>query len=81
MGFLRILLVAFNTAIITYLVYRLVQIYRSKSTYKAVILIAGIVLLLLPILVLIGIVKPTAIYVLIYPIAIGCFIFLIKSEV
>ncbi|NOS93789.1 MAG: hypothetical protein HOP30_17875 [Cyclobacteriaceae bacterium] len=81
MGFLRILLVAFNTAIITYLVYRLVQIYRSESSYKAVILIAGIVLLLLPITVLIGFIKPTVIYVLIYPIAIGSFIFLIKSEV
>lgn len=81
MGFLRILLVAFNTAIITYLVYRLVQIYRSASSYKAIILIAGIVLLLLPITVLIGFIKPTVIYVLIYPIAIGSFIFLIKSEV
>ena len=81
MGFLRILLVAFNTAIITYLVYRLVQIYRSTSSYKAIILIAGIVLLLLPITVLIGFIKPTVIYVLIYPIAIGSFIFLIKSEV
>ena len=81
MGFLRILLVAFNTAIITYLVYRLVQIYRSASAYKAIILIAGIVLLLLPITVLIGFIKPTVIYVLIYPIAIGSFIFLIKNEV
>ncbi|MFN8887049.1 MAG: hypothetical protein ACK5WF_06290 [Cyclobacteriaceae bacterium] len=81
MGFLRILLVAFNTAIITYLVYRLVQIYRSASSYKTVILIAGIVLLLLPITVLIGFIKPTVIYVLIYPIAIGSFIFLIKNEV
>lgn len=80
MGLIRILLVAFNAAIITYLVYRLVQIYRSASSYKAVILIAGIVLLLLPILVLIGIVKPTVIYVLIYPLAIASFIFLIKSE-
>lgn len=80
MGLIRILLVAFNAAIITYLVYRLVQIYRSASPYKAVILIAGIVLLLLPILVLIGIVKPTAIYVLIYPLAIASFIFLIKSK-
>jgi len=81
MGFLRILLVAFNTAIITYLVYRLVQIYRSGSSYKVVILIAGILLLLLPITVLIGFIKPTVIYVLIYPIAIASFIFLIKSEV
>ena len=81
MGFLRILLVAFNTAIITYLVYRLVQIYRSASAYKAIILIAGIVLLLLPITVLVGFIRPNVIYVLIYPIAIGSFIFLIKSEV
>jgi 4-amino-4-deoxy-L-arabinose transferase-like glycosyltransferase len=80
MGLLRILLVAFNAAIITYLVYRLVQIYRSASPYKVTILIAGIVLLLLPIMVLIGFIKPTVIYVLIYPIAISAFIYLIKSE-
>ncbi len=80
MGLLRILLVAFNAAIITYLVYRLVQIYRSASSYKVTILIAGIVLLLLPIMVLIGFIKPTVIYVLIYPIAISAFIYLIKSE-
>ncbi len=80
MGLVRILLVAFNAAIITYLVYRLVQIYRSASSYKLTILIAGILLLLLPIMVLIGFIKPTVIYVLIYPLAIAAFIYLIKSE-
>jgi hypothetical protein len=80
MGLLRILLVAFNAAIITYLVYRLVQIYRSDCGNKAIIFVGGMILLLLPITVLVGFIKPTAIYVLIYPLAVAAFIYLIKSE-
>ncbi len=80
MGLLRVLLVAFNAAIITYLVYRLVQIYRSVCANKAIIFAGGMILLLLPITVLVGFIKPTAIYVLIYPLAVAAFIYLIKSE-
>ena len=78
MGLLRILLVAFNAAIITFLVYRLVQIYRSSFENKAIVLASGIILILLPVVVLVGFIKPTVIYVLIYPVAIATFIYLIK---
>ena len=80
MAFLRILLLAFNTAIVTFLVYRLLQIYRSASANKTIIIVIGIFLLLLPITVLIEFIRPTAIYILLYPIAISLFIYLIKSE-
>lgn len=80
MAFFRILLLVFNTAMITFLVYRLLQIYRSTSVNKTIIIAVGIFLLLLPIAVLIGFIRPTAIYILLYPIAISLFIYLIKSE-
>ena len=80
MAFLRILLLAFNTAIVTYLVYRLLQIYRSASPNKAIIIAIGIFLLLLPVCVLIGFIRPTTIYILLYPVAISLFVYLIKSE-
>jgi hypothetical protein len=77
---LRVLLVAFNVAILTFLVYRLLQIYRSTSPRKGLIIAGGIFLLLLPVTILVGFIKPTILYILLYPIAISLFIYLIKSE-
>jgi hypothetical protein len=77
---LRVLLIAFNVAILTFLVYRLLQIYRSASPRKGLIIAGGIFLLLLPVTILVGFIKPTILYILLYPIAISLFIYLIKSE-
>lgn len=77
---IRVLLAAFNVAIVTLLVYRLVQIYRSYSTNKSWILGIGIFLLLLPSVMLLGFIRPSMIYILIYPVAIGLFLFFIKDE-
>ncbi|MFM9841317.1 MAG: hypothetical protein ACKVOQ_23835 [Cyclobacteriaceae bacterium] len=77
---LRVLLIAFNVAILTFLVYRLLQIYRSASPRKGLIIAGGILLLLLPVTILVGFIKPTATYILLYPAAISLFIYMIKSE-
>ncbi len=81
MSVLRLLLIAFNVALITYLVYRLMQVYRSYRVNKGWILAIGIFLLLLPTTILMGFVKVSAIYVLVYPVAIGFFLYFIKDEV
>jgi hypothetical protein len=81
MSVLRVLLIAFNVALITYLVYRLMQVYRSYRVNKGWILAIGIFLLLLPTTILMGFVKVSAIYVLVYPVAIGFFLYFIKDEV
>ncbi|MBS1555480.1 MAG: hypothetical protein JSU09_11185 [Bacteroidetes bacterium] len=77
---IRVLLAAFNVAIVTLLVYRLVQVYRSYSTNKSWILSIGIFLILLPSVMLLGFIRPSMIYILIYPVAIGLFLFFIKDE-
>jgi hypothetical protein len=81
MSVLRVLLIAFNVALITYLVYRLMQVYRSYGVNKGWIFTIGIFLLLLPTTILMGFVKVSAIYVLVYPVAIGFFLYFIKDEV
>ncbi|MCX8490576.1 MAG: hypothetical protein ORN54_05870 [Cyclobacteriaceae bacterium] len=80
MLFLRIIVLAFNAAIITFLVYRLLQIYRSNVPKKRLIIGGGIFLLLLPATLLLGFIKPTIGYTLIYPIAISLFVYLIKTQ-
>ncbi len=77
---LRVLLLAFNIAIVTYMVYRLMQIYRSIGASKGWVLAIGIFLLLLPITILLGFIKASVIYVLVYPVAIGLFLYFIKDE-
>ncbi|MCA4899830.1 MAG: hypothetical protein ACK514_12005 [Bacteroidota bacterium] len=77
---IRVLLAAFNVAIVTLLVYRLVQVYRSYSTNKSWILSIGIFIILLPSVMLLGFIRPSMIYILIYPVAIGLFLFFIKDE-
>ena len=77
---IRVLLAAFNVVIVTLLVYRLVQVYRSYSTNKSWILSIGIFLILLPSVMLLGFIRPSMIYILIYPVAIGLFLFFIKDE-
>lgn len=81
MPLFRIFLIAFNVVLITFLVYRLMQIFRSNSTAKRWILPIGIFLLLLPSLMLVGILRSSAAYILVYPVAIGLFIYLIKDDV
>jgi hypothetical protein len=56
------------------------EVYRSYSSNKGWILAIGIFLLLLPTTILMGFIKISAIYVLVYPVAIGLFLYFINDE-
>jgi hypothetical protein len=80
MALLRILLLAFNVAIVTYLIYRMLQIYRSDDQQKGWKIGIGIFLLLVPITMVIGIVRPSPVYMLLYPVAISLHLYLIRNS-
>jgi hypothetical protein len=80
MMLIRILLLAFNVAVVTYLIYRLLQIYKSDDDQKNWKIGIGIFLLLVPITMLFGFIKPTPIYLFLYPVAISLHIYLIRNS-
>lgn len=76
----RILLLFLNTAAFGFLIYSLIRIYQVevRGNARTIKLISGVVLLLLPVTMLAGVIKPTPVYTLIYPFAIGAFLYLIR---
>lgn len=77
----RILLIAFNVAVVGLLVYRIVATFREPMTpsRKMVIRIGGIMLLLAPLGIFFRFFAATPQYFLIYPVAIGLFLYLTKQ--
>jgi hypothetical protein len=82
MIFLRFLVLLFNVAVVTFLVYRLFMLAKLPlaKTKKAVILTAGILLLIVPFAFIFRIIPVTMGYFLIYPVAVSLFIYLIREE-
>ncbi len=80
MAYLRIFLLAFNVAIVTYLIYRMLQIYRSNDLQKGWKIGIGIFLLLVPMTMLIGIIRPSPVYLLLFPVAISLHLYLIRNS-
>lgn len=78
---LRFLLIAFNVAIIGFLIYRMVEVIRQpvEKTRKAMILIGGALLLLAPLGIFFRIFAATPQYFLVYPVAIFMFLYLTKQ--
>jgi hypothetical protein len=78
---LRFFLIAFNVAIVTFLIYRLLLVVRQPMARSKKILIVsgGIMLLLAPLGMFAGIFVPTLQYFLIYPVAISLFLYLTKQ--
>lgn len=78
---IRFFLILFNVAVVTFLIYRMVMISRQpiKAGRKWLIVTAGVMLLLAPFGIFVGIFKPGIPYFLVYPVAIGFFLFLIKE--
>lgn len=74
----RLLLLLLNAVAFGFLLYSLVRIYQFEvpGTRKTIKLVAGIILLLLPVTIIAGLMRPTPVYMLIYPLGIGAFIFL-----
>jgi hypothetical protein len=81
MVIIRFLVIAFNVAVVTYLIYRLLQILKEPISIsrKAIIVTAGVLLLLTPFSMFFGIMRPTVQYLLIYPIAVSLFLYLVRQ--
>jgi hypothetical protein len=74
------LLLAFNVAVVTYLIYRLLQIYKSDENQKGWKIGIGIFLLLVPVTMLFGFIKTSPLYLFLYPVAISLHLYLIRNS-
>lgn len=77
---IRIFLLAFNVAVVTYLIYRILQIQKSNTLNKRWIIIISIFLLLIPTVMLMGFLKPSPVYLFLYPVAISLHLYLIRNS-
>lgn len=77
---IRIFLLAFNVAVVTYLIYRILQIQKSNNLNKRWIIIISIFLLLIPTVMLMGFLKPSPVYLFLYPVAISLHLYLIRNS-
>jgi len=82
MVILRFLVLLFNVAVVTFLIYRMFNVARQPipKTKKAVILTVGIFLLIVPFSFFFRIIPLSMSYLLIYPVAVSLFIYLIREE-
>ena len=78
---LRFLLLAFNVVIVVFLIYRMIEVSRQplEKWKKAVVIIGGVMLLLAPFGMFFRIFAPTFQYIIIYPAAIGLYLYMIKE--
>lgn len=81
MVILRFLILLFNVAVVTFLIFRMFNIAKQPmpKTKKAVILTAGILLLIVPFSFFLNIMPPTMTYFLAYPVAVSLFVYLIRE--
>lgn len=79
---LRFFVLLFNVAVVTYLIYRMFEVIKQPipKTKKAVIITAGIILLIMPFSFFLRIIPPSTLYFLIYPVAVSLFIYLIRES-
>ncbi len=78
---LRVLLIAFNVVVVTYLMYRLFMVIQEPigRWRKILVVIAGLLLLFSPFSMFFGIFNPSLQYFMIYPVAIVIFLYLIRE--
>lgn len=78
---LRFVLLVFNVGIISFLVYRMVDVVRKpmEKGKKAMILTGGTLLLLAPLGIFFRFFAPTPQYFIVYPVAIFMFLYLTKQ--
>ena len=78
---LRFFLVVFNVAIVSFLIYRMVDVIRRplEKTKKAMILTGGFLLLLAPLGMFFGFFAASPRYFVVYPVAIFMFLYLTKQ--
>lgn len=77
----RFLLIAFNVAVIGFLIYRMIEVFRNpmEKSKKAMILIGGTFLLIAPLGIFLRFFAPNPEYILVYPVAIFMFLYLTKQ--
>jgi hypothetical protein len=82
MAILRVLLLAFNVAIFTFLVYRLLQVYQTPGEIfrKRIVLITGMLLVIVPVLMIVRIIPVSPVYLFLYPVALSLFLYLIREQ-
>jgi hypothetical protein len=75
---IRTLLIFFNAAAVTFLVYHLLGVIRKPMARfrKTIIIVSGIILLLAPFGMFMRLYPPSVIYLLLYPVAISFFLYL-----
>jgi len=80
MAILRILLLLFNAAVVTFLIYEIIRVAREpmERSKKILIIVGGCLLLFAPFGMFLKFFAPTFQYFIIYPIAISLFIYLSK---
>lgn len=80
MALLRILLLLFNVAVVTFLIYEIIRVAREpmERSKKILIIVGGCLLLLAPFGMFLRFFAPTFQYFIIYPVAISLFIYLTK---
>jgi hypothetical protein len=78
---LRFFLIAFNVAIITFLIYKIVDMIRrpAERSTKRIFIIGGILLLLAPLGIFFRFFGASPQYFLIYPVAIFLFLYFTKQ--
>ena len=78
---IRVLVIAFNVAVVTFLLYRMFQVARQPipSARKFLVILAGLILLVAPLGIFVGLLRPNIQYFLIYPVAVSLFLFLIRE--
>lgn len=76
----RLLLLLLNAFAFGFLLFTIVRIYQvaEPGNARTIKLVGGIILLLLPVAILANFIKPTPVYMLIYPLAIGAFVYLVR---
>jgi hypothetical protein len=81
MVLLRLLLIVFNVAVVTFLIYRLFMVVKipMETSKKILMIVGGVLLLLAPLGMFMGIFVPTFQYFLIYPVVIALFLYLTKQ--
>jgi hypothetical protein len=77
----RLLVLVFNVAVITFLIYELIRVGREpmERWRKRLIIVGGILLLVSPLAMFLRFIPASPQYLLIYPVAISLFIYLIRK--
>lgn len=78
---IRLLVMAFNAAVIGFLIFEMIRISRLPidRTKKRLVIIGGIILLLAPLGIFLRFFPASPQYFLIYPLAIALYIYLIRN--